>query len=89
MARRTILATVLTAFSLKNEIAVSTIKLIVLLAIEAPVACLCILMMSAKLPMVKKDHIEASRTIAGALTRAPRWWRVPLEGRKSAKINEI
>ena len=34
-------------------------------------------------------NTEASRTIAGALTRAPRKWRVPLEGRKSPKIYAI
>ena len=61
---------------IKNENDVNTIKLIVLLAIEAPVACLYILMMSAKFPMVKKDDTEASRTIAGALTRHGTW---PLE----------
>ena len=59
-----------------HENAVNTIKLIVLLAIEAPVACLYILMMSAKFRMVVNCDIEASRTIAGALTRASRRWRV-------------
>ena len=37
-----------------------------------------ILMMSAKFRMVKNYDIEASRAIAGALTRQGRRWRVPL-----------
>ena len=42
-------------------------KRIVLLAIELPVACLCIVIMSAKFTIVKFYNIEPSRTSRGGI----------------------